>query len=325
MADARINSADLLLVKNTEEIVGVIQAHHKKVPEWGLFPASPVSKTTYNTFVRTALPAVAFRAVNTGRERTKGTYDQRTVTCKFLDASWDMDTAIARAWEWGSAAAQAMARNEHILSAMKAVADQIYYGTSADANGFAGLASIKDNNDDEQVVDAGGDTAAGCTSVWAVRWSSINPTPNGPLDLTLHDGVEIVWGQDATLQIGEIETVKTYDSANGGYFYAPSQQIDGYVGLQIANYEAFGRICNVDADHVLTDILLADLLSKFRVGEKPDVLLMNRTALNQLRDSRTATNAQGIPAPFPEDAFKVPIVVTDSILDTETPLEAAGT
>ena len=320
MADTRIGSADLLLVRNSEEIIGIIMEHHKRVPEWGHFPAGPIKKTYYKTLVRTALPSVGFRAINTGRERKKSTYDSRTVECKFLDASWDIDVNASKSWEWGRAAAQEAERRAHILAAMKAVADQIWYGTSADASGFAGLSSIKDDSDDDQVVDAQGNTGSGCYSCWGIRYSDLNDE-GAPTS----DGVHLCWGNDASLEIGEIEAVKTYDSTNSGYFYADSQQIDGYVGLQIVSYEAFGRICNLDSSHPLTDVFIADLLSKFRVGEKPDELWMNRDGLNALRDSRTATNDTGKPAPFPADSFGVPIVVTDSLLSTESPLTAAAT
>ena len=57
--------------------------------------------------------------------------------------------------------------------------------------------------------------------------------------------------------------------------------------------------------------------AKFPVGYKPDVLLMSRRSRMQLQMSRTATTPTGSPAPYPQEAFGVPIQETDSILDTE--------
>jgi hypothetical protein len=37
----------------------------------------------------------------------------------------------------------------------------------------------------------------------------------------------------------------------------------------------------------------------------------------QLQMSRTATTPTGAPAPYPQEAFGIPIEETDSILDTE--------
>jgi hypothetical protein len=55
----------------------------------------------------------------------------------------------------------------------------------------------------------------------------------------------------------------------------------------------------------------------------PTILVMNRRSLKQLQESRTATNATGAPAPFPSEAFGVPILVTDAITNTEALLTEA--
>jgi hypothetical protein len=44
---------------------------------------------------------------------------------------------------------------------------------------------------------------------------------------------------------------------------------------------------------------------------------MNRNALRLLRQCRSAYSPTGAPAPFPTEAFGIPIVVTDQILSTE--------
>ena len=81
---------------------------------------------------------------------------------------------------------------------------------------------------------------------------------------------------------------------------------------------AIGRIADLDASAVLTDVLIASLISKAPVGGMWEYLYMNRRSLGQLQASRTATNATGTPAPFPTESFGIPIVVTDSIISTET-------
>ncbi len=68
---------------------------------------------------------------------------------------------------------------------------------------------------------------------------------------------------------------------------------------------------------VLTYDLIADLLSQFPSGRQPSILCMSRRSLKQLQVSRTATNATGAPAPFPTEAFGVPIIVTDALTNTE--------
>ena len=95
------SSADVVAVNSAEEIIGIIQEAETTHPEIALFPASPVEKTTYKTIVRTALPTAGFRAINAGRTRGRGTLVARTVECKFLDGSWDMDQAALSGVDWG--------------------------------------------------------------------------------------------------------------------------------------------------------------------------------------------------------------------------------
>jgi hypothetical protein len=52
---------------------------------------------------------------------------------------------------------------------------------------------------------------------------------------------------------------------------------------------------------------------------------MSRTSLFELQASRTATNPTGAPAPFPTEAFGVPIIVTDSIPEDEAALNTTTT
>ena len=72
-----------------------------------------------------------------------------------------------------------------------------------------------------------------------------------------------------------------------------------------------------DTGKGLTDLLIADLLSRFPASRPPTELVMNRRSLMQLQKSRTATNATGAPAPIPTESFGVPIIVTDQISSTE--------
>jgi hypothetical protein len=52
---------------------------------------------------------------------------------------------------------------------------------------------------------------------------------------------------------------------------------------------------------------------------------MDKTSWYELQSSRTATNPTGAPAPFPTEAFGIPIVVTDSIPEDEAALNTTST
>jgi hypothetical protein len=93
----------------------------------------------------------------------------------------------------------------------------------------------------------------------------------------------------------------------------------GYIGCQWSNPLALGRIKKLTADtgKGLTDILLAQLYGKFKAALTPDAFVMSKRSLMQLQSSRTTYNPLGLPAPIPGEAFGIPIIVTDSILNTE--------
>jgi len=61
----------------------------------------------------------------------------------------------------------------------------------------------------------------------------------------------------------------------------------------------------------------AKCLALFPVGYKPDVFLASRRSIEQLRASRTATNATGAEAPTPTMFEGIPIEATDSLVNTE--------
>jgi hypothetical protein len=140
--------------------------------------------------------------------------------------------------------------------------------------------------------------------VWAVKF--------GP------NQVQWVWGNNGDLQLSDID-MRDVNDANGNPFTAYHQELLAYPGLQVASVRGIGRIkkLTTDSGKGLTDDLISALLAKFQVGVVPDVLFMSRRSLTQLQQSRTATNVTGAPAPFPSEAFGVPIAVTDSIVDTE--------
>lgn len=300
---ALLTSTDVVAINSTEAALALVDDAKQVNPEIGIIAASPVSKTTYKTLKRTANPTAGFRADNTGVAGTKSTYTAVSTTCYYLDSSWETDRKIAHGIDQGKEFLFAAEASGAMNSAMTAVCSQLYYGTDADASGFAGLqASVAS----DMVVSGGGTTADVQTSVYAIRTNQV-------------DGVNFAWGNDGEIEMGDVNEQRLTDGS-GNPFDGYRQSIAGYVGLSVVSGDAIGRICNLNAktdSKGLTDDLLSELIAKFPVGKKPDYLLMNRDSLVALQKSRTATNSDGTPAPFPTEAFGVPIVVTDSIVSTE--------
>lgn len=260
--------------------------------------------TSHEWLKKTTAPTVGARAINDGLENTKATYTKVTQALKLIDAGFDIDLGLLTTKN-----GEALMRREatdHLIAAFVAVEKQLIYGTGNLAAGFAGFSqeTSVDALADAMVVNATGTTVGGATSVWAVRVGE--------------SAVSVVYGLN-----GRIEVKPSYqamrDGSVTGQYDVMRTPILFYAGCQVATSLDLGRIVNLTAQagKGLTDALISQLLAKFPAGRGPTHLVMNRQSHQQLQASRTATNPTGQPAPFPSEAFGVPIVVTDSISSTE--------
>jgi hypothetical protein len=315
---ARPTLLDLLKQNGADPIVGVVDEAGRIVPEIsgmsriGLqevkVPSVGMSRTIkgtgFPTCVRTAVASSPFRDVNEGVVPVVNAYERRTVETYVLNPRWECDKAIADRHEDGPLAYCATEAEGILRGAFMGLGTQFYYGRD-NGGGAKGHPGLIDGIDASHTIDAGGTTASTGSSVWAVRF--------GP------QAVQWVLGENGQVALSDLRTESIADG-DGNRFTAYIQEILAYVGLQIASVHSLGRIKKLTADSgkTLTDDLISDLLATFPVGHSPDCLFMSRRSLKQLQQSRTATNATGAPAPFPTESFGVPILPSDSILDTES-------
>lgn len=310
---ALMTSTDVLKINNSEELVGLIEDVVKDIPEINFFAASPVQKNSYKTLALTALPSTAFRATGSYREFQTATLTNKTVECKYLDASWILEKAVAQQSDWGEDFAKALTQRAHLKSEFFTLAKQIWQGTDSDANGFTGLDAIidavVDGGKKEMVVTANTGSITDASTVYAVR--------------TGIDSCQLAWGSNGQFNESDVReqllTTKESAKTSGAWFYA--QDLGGWVGLQVTSKYAAGKITGLSATNTkqgLNDDLLYELVERFPVGMKPDGLFMSRRSFSQLRQSRTAYNAIGAPAPYVQEFEGIPIYVTDAIPDNGT-------
>lgn len=268
--------------------------------------------TVHKYLKQTVAAGAAFRAVSAGLTNAASQDELMTVTLALMDASYSVDKAIADAYRGKSGSGyEAYLTREtarHLRAALHSAEAQVFYGTGNDASGFAGLATnaLWDKKNDTMVVDATGtDSGDICTSVWLIR-SGL-------------EAMSLVVGNDGKFSISDpflttIEATGLYD--------AWRVSVLGYLGLQLgSNFDAV-RICNVtdESGKGLTDSLIAKGIGKFPASKNPNMIVMNRYALSQLQQSRTSYSPTGTPAPFPAEAFGIPIIVSDAIATSETAL-----
>jgi len=309
MADAFLTLSDLTTINDANLADRDISDLLDDAPLLARLAADVVPGTDHKYVKETSAPVVGFRAVNDGLENTKSADTLVTINLKILDASFAIDKALADAYIGGPEAYIGREAARHLKSAFFHAEKQILSGTGNEADGFNGLPDDGNLNavSDDMVVNGGGTTDSTASSVWAIRSAG-----------DMNDCVAIA-GDNGKIDIGDSVVQRLAGSSTGSYpaYYTP---IQGWLGLQIGGKYSVGRLANVteDSGKTLSDSMLADLLSVFPAGRGPNYLVMSRRSLKQLQQSRTATNATGAPAPFPSEAFGVPIIVSDGVSDVET-------
>lgn len=255
----------------------------------------------------TEAPVVGYRAENAGRELDKSVDAPVEITLKILDFSWAVDKATADYVE-ATSREQKIARegSRHVRAAMFKAENQFISGTAADAAGHIGFAQITDVDAiaDRMVISAGGTTPDTASSVWALRLGM--------------DDVAGVYNGDMPVSLG---STVVQDFVDGSGLHYPAYYTPGCTWMAMQQGSAFsiGRIVNIteDADKGLTDDLIYDLFSQFPSGRMPNLLVASRRSMKQLRESRTATNATGAPAPWPTSVDGVPIITSEAVGNTD--------
>lgn len=309
---AKINAAGGLAelldeaARPVPEVTGkaIFLGQEKQVPNVG--DMRTIKGTQYKTLIRTSLPAAGFRDANEGVVSTQSVFENRLVEAFILNPRWQCDKAVADANEDGPEMYIASEASAMLMSSLMALGKQFYYGrgTGGHAKGHPGLLQ---SVDPALVVDATGTTDNVASSVWGVKFGD--------------NDVRWVLGQNGQLGVSDVRIESVVDPADAAKrFTAYVQELLSWIGLQVKSRFSICRIkkLTTDANKGLTDALLAQALTTFPTGWRPDVFFTSRRSLEQLRKSRTATNATGAPAPTPTDYEGIPLIPTDSILDTET-------
>ena len=301
---------DLAKLNGADPVVGLIEEVATSSPEVVTIPARTIRGTSYKTVVRNSRPAVAFRSANEGTAATKSNFAERLVEAFILSARIEVDKAVARGYEDGPEALQAIEGAGVMRAALSTVGSQTIYGRSAGAKGFIGLQEFIATFGDELVVDAGGTSAGTGSSVYAIKAGA--------------QGVQYVYGNGTSFDLSPFREGDAAD-ASGNRFAAYIADLTAWIGLQCVNKYAIGRLkdCTADSGKGVTDAKIAELLSKFPVGERPTHLLMSRRSAFQLQTSRTMTASTkqeaftGVLPGTPTESFGIPIIITDSIADNE--------
>lgn len=313
MADPTL--LDVAKLTGHDTVVGLIEQNLTVAPEIARFPVKTIKGTSYKLALRNSYPSVGFRSANDGVARGKSEYDSKLIECFIIDSQIRCDKAVAMAHEDGVAGYQMREASGVMAQTLIEIGSQIFYGLTVDAKGFPGLTEIHTAINNGIVVDAGGTTSATGSSVWGVKLGD--------------QGVQLVFGNGTTLELGDWQEQQVDGATASTSLTAYTNALTGWVGLQVGSKYSIGRLKDATADSGkgVTDARLGELLSLYPIAYRPDVWIMNRRSAYQLQSSRSSTvnalaskSATGaeVWAPLPTESNGIPIIVTDSIGNTET-------
>lgn len=310
-----------LIVMNS---VGVSNADISQIfqeaPFLASLAAAPSSNGTNHSFLRTTgAPTVGFRAVNTGVATSVAEQELVTIALKILSANVEGDQQVVKNFKHavfgsGPAAYFGFQGRANLVSALSAAEACFFNGASG---GFSGLKDALNvlGVATKLVLDAGGDTANSCTSIYAVRSTD-----------DLADVVAI--GGDMTgsgafeIQAGEMTEGKIVTALGPPELSFPTYRMnqEGYLSLQIGSKYSVARACNIDEQALVDSDLLKSLIDLGRSDRPFTHLVMNRQSGRWFAKSLETDLVKNVPL---QTQFEgIPIIYTSNILNTEAVVTA---
>lgn len=292
----------------TPEVTGVHPLTQQTIPM--VADARPIAGVTYETTVYHELPTVTLRDMNEGTDPTKASAKKVTASCCGTTPRWGVDK-LAETIDNSLASLLAKQGVLHVAAYLQLLGRLFFYGKltaqGGDAKSFPGLIQSVDATN--MVVDATG-SGNGCSSVWAVRFGE--------------DAVQWLSGNNNQVEVTD-PRVGDFNGANGKPCTGIIQELVARPGLFVGSQLVISRIKNLTTatGKKLTGDMLGELITKHRLSYRPNAIFLTKRSLEQYRQDLQATTSSVSRVPTPTEFEGIPLVPTESLLDTE-PANLAG-
>lgn len=335
---ANLTMLDLVALQRNDILTGLVEDVTTYAPEFSRIPVVTRPGTWYEIVRRVTLGTAAFRVINTGATTIKSTYKKEVKQMFFVDVPINVDEAILKADDKSSGDVWTHEAQGALQAALILLGAQVWYGTSNDANGFAGVRSQLAG-----VVGAqDAPTASATTSAYLLWMNGVDGChfdvgENGAVALnppmrqqvtvaSPGSGTAFFWVSNLSCWVG-FNVISSLGSSGGGSTWA----VSGIATTPIAA----GKMAAP-----LSDAVAAQLVANIPLVRRQGLCwFMNRTSFFTLQATRSAINwgttgtlslnpigtlfpststGAGAWAPVPNALEGYPIVVTDSITNTET-------
>lgn len=280
--------------------------------------------TGERTTVRTGLPTVAWRLLNSGIAPSKGTTAQVDEGCGMLEAYSEVDKDLAELN--GNTASFRLSEAQGFIEAMnQEMASTMFYGNSGVApeefNGLAVRYSSLSAANASNVISGGG-AGSDNSSVWLICWGAQSLHgifPKGSKAGLVHEDLGLT-------------TVETTAGIAGNRMRAYLDHWQWKCGIALKDWRYVVRIPNIDISNLVAKSSAADLFDLMikAIHRVPSINMgkacfyANRSVLQMLDIQRrddvmsggglTFDNSSGVRIPY----FRgIPLRVTDALTETE--------
>lgn len=306
---------ELVTGKGYDASQGIIEEVLKRVPEIEALPSVLIPGTSFQSAALITDPTTGFRNVGAGIAASDEGYRLDTFNLGVLAGLVQRDKAAVDADIRGRDATMKAAATALVRSGMKSLAVKVFAGAKASAEKFDGCATLCKA---ALTVNAGGTAAesgdTGLSSVYALGCGEeachLVFNVNSPL-LTQS---ELNW-EKGVMTGSNNKPVPSYWT-----------DLTCWAGFACRNANAIARIANLSTAKPLTDVLLAELVSKYAQandGQNPSALFVTfgqRLLLQKSRGTTVRTSAKSaveITAAVPLEYDGIPIYATNALTENE--------
>lgn len=281
--------------------------------------------TGERTTVRTGLPTVAWRLLNSGVTPSKSTTAQIDEQCGMLEAWSEVDKDLAQLN--GNTAEFRLSEAQAFIEAMnQEMASTLFYGNAGLApEEFTGLAiRYSDTNaNNGQNILSGSGSGSDNSSVWLVGWganSVYGIFPKGSKAGLMHEDLGL-------------QTVEVTAGIAGNRMRAYQDHWQWKAGIALKDWRYVVRICNIDISNLVAKSSAADLIELMikaihripQLSSVRPVFYMNRTCIEMLDIQRRDDVISGGGLTYDmvdgkrQYSFRgIPIRTVDALVETES-------
>lgn len=290
-------------------------------PLFNRLPGRVISGTTYRYMKRNSLPKIGPRPINAGVEAHKASYKSANAECYYYDGRIEVDKALIDADPEAKNLLMADEARATVRGTMYGLEQSLFYPEPGGAPCLRQtIGDYMAMSADPSITDETAWTAGG-SSIWLLHVAD--------------DSLYNLWGNHKTVAFGPIDEESVIRptgklDANGnkemGMMRAKVQHCSFWRGFVQKNVFAVGAILNESAANPLTDEMLAEAVRMFPAAMRPNLIVMNTASCARLQKERaklfTYRKGQGGQTAYvdtPTMWEKVPILVTDGLIEDETP------